>query len=444
MSTAPIINVNNVVSSNAATAKVSSPTNSSDQSFGQVLSREVGGRNTANGDTNSGQSTSSTPTPTTAANTSNPSGGKNVKSKSNTDASQTGSVSSNTSADAQNSTQGQMIQIIAQVSNTQSATSGPSNLPLATNDANPVGAINSANQLAIDQAVSTDKLAVPLATNPAALPSGASSISELAMATNAPNNPAIGTAAQALLDTPQKPVIAPGTSAEQTANKITAEIGNIQQVPDTLASQIDSIDKAALDLSALTEKNIQSGLATLNSNATKVDQATQGLPAITATATALPTLAVAQALPNNPNDKLTPQVGSTGWDQAVGQKVVWMVAGGQQNASLTLNPPDLGPLQVVLNVTNSHATVTFTSTQPEVRQALESAIPKLREMLGDAGIQLGQASINSGSAQQQAFSQQNSANTNSTSGSVDNGDSTMPAIRALPTSAGQGLVDTFA
>ncbi|MEN3367583.1 MAG: flagellar hook-length control protein FliK, partial [Burkholderiales bacterium] len=38
-------------------------------------------------------------------------------------------------------------------------------------------------------------------------------------------------------------------------------------------------------------------------------------------------------------DKIAPRVGSNGWDQAVAQKVVWMVAGEQQSASLTLNPP---------------------------------------------------------------------------------------------------------
>lgn len=99
-------------------------------------------------------------------------------------------------------------------------------------------------------------------------------------------------------------------------------------------------------------------------------------------------------------DKLTPQVGTSGWDQAVGQKVIWMAAGALSSASLTLNPPDLGPLQIALSIVNNQATVSFTAAQPEVRQALEAALPKLREMLGDAGIQMGQASVNAGAPQQ--------------------------------------------
>ncbi|HYC42143.1 MAG TPA: flagellar hook-length control protein FliK [Noviherbaspirillum sp.] len=147
-------------------------------------------------------------------------------------------------------------------------------------------------------------------------------------------------------------------------------------------------------------------------------------------------------------DKLTPRVGTPAWDQALGQKVVWMVAGDMQSASLTLNPPDLGPLQVVLNVSNSQANATFIAAQPEVRQALEAALPKLRDMLGEAGIQLGQASVNSGTPNQQgSFEQQGSqaSRGHGLSGSRDPAanDGQVRVSRVEPASSGRGLVDTF-
>lgn len=143
-------------------------------------------------------------------------------------------------------------------------------------------------------------------------------------------------------------------------------------------------------------------------------------------------------------DKLTPAVGTPGWDQALGQKVVWMVAGEHQSASLTLNPPDLGPLQVVLNVSHSTATATFSAAQPEVRQALEAALPKLREMLGDAGIQLGQASVNSGAANQQGMADRQAAHGGQRSSHADSGVEAPVRIgRVRPAVSGQGLVDTF-
>ena len=102
-----------------------------------------------------------------------------------------------------------------------------------------------------------------------------------------------------------------------------------------------------------------------------------------------------------PADKLTGRVGSPAWDQQLGQKVVWMAAGGDQSATLTLNPPDLGPVQVVLTVTNDQADAAFMSAQPEVRQALEAAMPRLREMMSEAGIAFGNATVSAGTPEQQ-------------------------------------------
>ena len=142
---------------------------------------------------------------------------------------------------------------------------------------------------------------------------------------------------------------------------------------------------------------------------------------------------------------IAPRVGSQGWDQALGQRMVWMVSGAEQSASLTLNPPELGPLQVVLNVSNSQASATFVAPQAEVRQALEAAMPKLREMLGEAGIQLDQASVNQDMPQQQgefARSGRDGSRSSSYAGNEQNADE--PAVTQRVSAAGNGLVDTFA
>ncbi len=156
-------------------------------------------------------------------------------------------------------------------------------------------------------------------------------------------------------------------------------------------------------------------------------------------------LQIAQAAAGLPGEKLTPQVGTAAWDQALGQKIVWMVAGAQQSASLTLNPPDLGPLQVVLHVSNDQANATFISAQPEVRQALEAALPKLREMLGDAGIQLGQSTVSAGTPNQHdasgGSSQHASPGFRETDGAID---SAVRVGRSQIRMTGLGIVDTFA
>jgi flagellar hook-length control protein FliK len=144
---------------------------------------------------------------------------------------------------------------------------------------------------------------------------------------------------------------------------------------------------------------------------------------------------------------LTPHVGANGWDKALGQRVVWMIAGGMQSAELSLNPPDLGPLQVVIKVSNDQASANFFSAQPEVREALESALPRLRQMLNDAGVQLSDFSVGSQASQQgNAFSEGRS---NSPRHAIStNSANEASAVKQLPiqvkTVGKQGLVDTFA
>ena len=137
--------------------------------------------------------------------------------------------------------------------------------------------------------------------------------------------------------------------------------------------------------------------------------------------------------------------GKAGWDQAISQKVVWMVGAGEQSATLTLNPPDLGPLQVVINVQNDKADTTFISDNAEVRQALQDGISNLREKMSESGIQLGQANISSGGQAQQEFQQamQNRAasrlDKSAPISHEENAASTNILVRVT-----NGLVDTFA
>ncbi|RJG01164.1 flagellar hook-length control protein FliK [Noviherbaspirillum sedimenti] len=176
----------------------------------------------------------------------------------------------------------------------------------------------------------------------------------------------------------------------------------------------------------------------------------QDTPAINATAPQMQAgaLNTLQAAGAQMPDRLTPHVGSPAWDQALGQKVVWMVAGAQQSASLTLNPPDLGPLQVVLNVSNGQADASFYAAQPEVRQALEAALPKLRDMMSQAGVELGQTSVSAGMPQQHerpgnhaAHAQQAGHGATAAKGA---GEAPLPLARTSQAVGGQGLVDTFA
>nr|WP_315482396.1 flagellar hook-length control protein FliK [uncultured Undibacterium sp.] len=150
------------------------------------------------------------------------------------------------------------------------------------------------------------------------------------------------------------------------------------------------------------------------------------------------------------SDHIGPRVGAKGWDQAIGQKIVWMVAGGEQSAQLTLNPPDLGPVQVVLSISDNFVDASFVSSHLDVREAIESAAPKLREMMENAGISLSGFSVSAESAQSHnQFGAEKSsrgggsqaAMSSSTESETDN---TAMSLIARNTGKELGLVDTFA
>lgn len=107
---------------------------------------------------------------------------------------------------------------------------------------------------------------------------------------------------------------------------------------------------------------------------------------------------------------VAPRVGSAEWGGAVGEKVLWMANQSRQVAELHLNPPNLGPLEVRLTINGDQAGAMFVSHHAAVRDAIEAALPRLREMLADNGIMLGNTTVGSESfnQQQQAFDRRGS------------------------------------
>jgi flagellar hook-length control protein FliK len=150
---------------------------------------------------------------------------------------------------------------------------------------------------------------------------------------------------------------------------------------------------------------------------------------------------------------LNARVGTQDWNNQLSQQVVWLSSAHTQTAQLSLNPPDLGPLHVVLNVANDSAQAMFVSQHAAVRDAVQAALPQLRENLANNGIALGNASVSADSSQQQAFAQQGT-NGNDGGGANGNGrgtagfgpgdDAPLATAVSVPVRAGNGLVDTFA
>ncbi|MDE1982186.1 MAG: flagellar hook-length control protein FliK [Betaproteobacteria bacterium] len=139
-------------------------------------------------------------------------------------------------------------------------------------------------------------------------------------------------------------------------------------------------------------------------------------------------------------------VGSSRWGDELGQKITWMTTQTDHSAELHLNPPDLGPLKVVLHVSGDQASAFFTSPHAAVREAVSQALPRLRDMLADNGIMLGNATVSDqgGQGAQNAFTGGGQQQARTSGNGAIEVSSVASGAKVGSSWVSQGLVDTFA
>jgi len=79
--------------------------------------------------------------------------------------------------------------------------------------------------------------------------------------------------------------------------------------------------------------------------------------------------------------------------QQLNEKIRWMVNARNTMAEIRLDPPELGSMQVRVNVSGDAASVSFIVQSQQAKEALAEAMPKLRDMLSEQGIELGDAQV---------------------------------------------------
>jgi flagellar hook-length control protein FliK len=82
-----------------------------------------------------------------------------------------------------------------------------------------------------------------------------------------------------------------------------------------------------------------------------------------------------------------------GFDDGFGARIAWMAEQRVGHAEIRLNPEHVGPIDVRVQLDGTRVTAEFHSAHLEVRQAIEASVPRLREMLGQQGLQLGHADV---------------------------------------------------
>lgn len=196
------------------------------------------------------------------------------------------------------------------------------------------------------------------------------------------------------------PASAPGMAPAATANPLPTALALATPIaPPTVAgpaAAMVSVDPIAAALArqpgVLRLPNTEERIAVLESlvgpaDSAAVTTAFDALAPLALPTAVTPKLDLAQAFP-------TPvPLPSPRFADELAARVQWIAEQKGGEATLRIAPEGLGPVEIRLKLDGERVDLGFSASQQETRQALEQALPKLREMLSQQGLQLGNADV---------------------------------------------------
>lgn len=151
----------------------------------------------------------------------------------------------------------------------------------------------------------------------------------------------------------------------------------------------------------------------------------------------------AGGLPTSPLAASAPQL-----PEQIGERVVIAAAGQLGKAEIRLTPQGMGSIQIDIQYTDDGASVQLQAVNAQARELLEAGLPRLREMLDNAGIRLNDAAVSQGGADQRGNESGKSADgerahagrspTSSADGPVTESD-----IEQKPKARQNSVIDTY-
>lgn len=140
--------------------------------------------------------------------------------------------------------------------------------------------------------------------------------------------------------------------------------------------------------------------------------------------------------------------GQAAWGENLGSQLSLLLAKNMDSAQIQLDPPELGPLGVRIQINQDQVTLQFTSGHAVVREALEQSSQRLQQMLSEEGLDLVDVDVSDEKQPGQEASDQNQ-DSDSTSfdervsreGSRDEGDSLLTHSHKV--TVDDGKIDYF-
>ncbi len=151
------------------------------------------------------------------------------------------------------------------------------------------------------------------------------------------------------------------------------------------------------------------------------------------------------ALAPETSESISTPVRDPSWGERISERVLMMSGGQSKTADIRLTPAELGPVRVQVSVDDGITNVTIHAQQAVTREALEQALPRLRDMFAENNLSLGEANVgDQGVAEGNRDQNSQARSTDLSTGEHANDvidDEAPPRQKVV---ASSGLVDTFA
>ncbi|WP_159818357.1 flagellar hook-length control protein FliK [Colwellia sp. 20A7] len=130
--------------------------------------------------------------------------------------------------------------------------------------------------------------------------------------------------------------------------------------------------------------------------------------------------------------------------EAVKDKVMLIISQKLQQFDITLDPPELGNVQVRVNLQGEQATVNFVVQNQQAKEAFEQNMHKLRDLLADQGVDVGDANVEQQSQQSDSEGNTESNQRNFSQNTADASDVIEHSLSARMSDPSTKVIDYYA
>ncbi|CAM2867808.1 flagellar hook-length control protein FliK [Legionella worsleiensis] len=130
------------------------------------------------------------------------------------------------------------------------------------------------------------------------------------------------------------------------------------------------------------------------------------------------------------------------WADKFSEHIVWMGQQGVKSATIKLNPEELGPLEINIKVIKDLASVNITSHTYHARDVVDQALPRLRELMADQGLNLSEVTVGMNDSSRQ--SEQNEQGFAAAPDESVQQSENEPLVTQIKRQPPKGLIDYFA